>query len=94
MSVATCIVKNSSSSGARLKLHDPIFVPDEFDLIVPHKNAECRVTTRWREQEFVGVEIKYLYTSGQSPSLAQAHYIHRLKAENAALRRQMGLEAE
>jgi hypothetical protein len=92
MSVATCIVKNTSPAGARLLLHNSIFVPDEFDLVVPHKRAECRMRMRWRDQEFVGVEILYAYPGDRGLSLAQAHYIRRLQEENASLRRQMGAD--
>ncbi len=90
--VASCIVKNTSSSGARLLLHNSIFVPDEFDLVVPHKRAECRLRMRWRRHEFVGVEILYVYPRDGYASLADARTIHRLREENVSLRRQMGLD--
>ena len=90
--VASCIVKNTSSSGARLLLHNPVFVPDEFDLVVPHKRAECRMRMRWRRHEFVGVEILYVYPRDSHATLADARTINRLREENASLRRQIGLD--
>jgi hypothetical protein len=91
-SVATCIVKNTSSSGARLALHNSILVPDEFDLVVPHKRAQCRMSVRWRDREFIGVEIMYLYPDDRPMSSGQMRYIRRLREENAGLRRQAGLD--
>jgi len=90
--VAACIVKNTSSSGARLALHNSILVPDEFDLVVPHKHAECRMRMRWRDHEFVGVEILYLYPDDRPMSSAQVQCLRRLQEENAGLRRQVGLD--
>jgi hypothetical protein len=92
MPIAACIVKNTSSSGARLALHNSILVPDEFDLVVPHKHAECRMRVRWRDHEFSGVEIMYLYPDDRPVSPEQVQCIRRLQEENAGLRRQVGLD--
>jgi hypothetical protein len=86
------IVKNTSSAGARLALQNTIHLPEEFDLVVPHKHAECRLRVRWRDTNFVGAEILYVYPDGQPLSHAQERYVHRLQQENDNLRRQMGLD--
>jgi hypothetical protein len=89
--VAACIVKNTSSSGARLALDGSILVPEEFDLVVPQKHAQCRMRMRWRDHQSIGVEILYAYPDDR-PHATQAQCIRRLQEENAGLRRHVGLD--
>jgi hypothetical protein len=92
LSVADCIVRNTSSFGARLVFHNTPFVPDEFELTIAQKNIECRVRTCWRRFDEIGVEIQERQPAERPAlSLQQARRLHRLEQENASLRRQLAL---
>jgi hypothetical protein len=56
--IAQCMVRNLSDSGACLVVRDPVGVPNEFDLTLEREKASrpCRVI--WREQNKIGAEFR------------------------------------
>ena len=88
---ANCIVKNTSSAGARLVLHNTPLIPDEFDVVVPRKNAEWRARVKWRRLEQIGVELAVRQTAEAPVSLEEARRLRHLKKQNAALRRRLSV---
>jgi len=80
-----CLVRNLSQNGAYLAFSDHALIPDEFDLMIPHKGDSRRVRIAWRLQENVGIE--FLQQDGRSVEAAQQ--ITALKAQNAALARRV-----
>ena len=57
-SSADVLIRNTSTSGAKLIVHNSQFVPDNFKLMVPKWQAEFRVYTCWRRHEEIGVEFE------------------------------------
>ena len=51
-----CLIRNTSTSGARLVLDDAVDLPHEFLLQIPYWRAERRVHVRWRRLAQIGVE--------------------------------------
>src|SRR5262245_48397510 len=90
LSEAECVVRNTSAGGARLELTTP-FVPNEFDLVIPKRQAECRVRVMWRRDEQIGVEIAEDTAAEQPLTPAQAKQFERLERENRNLRHQLGM---
>ena len=43
-----CLVRDMSSSGARLVMSDATTLPEAFDLYIPQKDRTYRATLRWR----------------------------------------------
>jgi PilZ domain len=58
-SVIDCVVKNISSTGAKLAIpHTPLGLPDEFELYVPKTGCFYRVRLIRRDRQGIGVEFK------------------------------------
>ncbi len=53
-----CVVLDISSSGARLHVHDPGEVPDQFRLIMENNNEEFACETVWRQGNEMGVRFE------------------------------------
>ena len=51
-----CLIRNTSTTGARLVVDDVAELPHEFLLQIPYWRAERRVSLRWRGLAQVGVE--------------------------------------
>ena len=91
LSVADCLVRNSSASGARLALSNTPCVPDEFDLYIPQWHAEYHMQVRWRRHDQIGIQVVHGALIDKSTSLAQARRLKRLERDNKALRLQLSL---
>lgn len=85
MSVIDCVVRNISSSGARLELDDSLAIPGEFELHIPQKGCSYSARAVWRNSEAMGVKFGEPAESQSSPKSR----LHRLEAENARLREQI-----
>jgi PilZ domain len=57
MSTMDCIVKNISSSGAKLALSGSLPVPNEFELHIPRKGRSYRARLVRRDSEGIGVAL-------------------------------------
>ena len=58
MSILDCVIKNISSSGAKLILGDPLRAPNEFELYIPRKKCSYRARLIRRDSEGIGVEFR------------------------------------
>lgn len=55
-----CVVKNLSTTGAKIEVAEATRLPEEFDLLVPAvpgADQKFRVRIQWREQDYVGGEF-------------------------------------
>ena len=96
-----CLVRDFSSSGARLAFSETTTLPDVFDLYIPQKERTYRSTLRWRRADGVGVTFAGEAAKPVPPAAAAAadenvtdaslslllRRVSELEAENAALRR-------
>lgn len=82
-----CVVRNLSHNGARLAISNHALVPDEFDLMIPHKGDSRRARIVWRCQANVGVQ--FLDPDVVRQSVETARQIRALREQNAALARRV-----
>ena len=61
-----CLVRDMSSSGARLVMSDATTLPEAFDLYIPQKDRTYRATLRWRREDGIGVTFER--RSGPAPA--------------------------
>jgi hypothetical protein len=83
MSTIDCIVKNISTSGAKIAVASTLSIPNEFDLEIPLRGKTYRVQMRWRDSESMGVE--FMHTAESKPQQGSADY-QKLEDENARLK--------
>jgi|SRR5215469_11941533 len=88
---ADCLIRDFSESGAKLKFHSMISIPDVVELFIPVKEETRRAKVVWRSADEVGVTFNL---DDASPSLAsgtpQADWsarIQRLEHDLALLQR-------
>ena len=98
-----CLVRDMSSSGARLALSETATLPESFELFIPQRERTYRAQLCWRRPDGIGVafvdEAAPPSSSGAPTSSAAApdatamlalmRRISELEAENAALRRML-----
>jgi hypothetical protein len=53
--ISTCLVRDYTTSGARLRISPSMLIPDRFELHLCRTGAEHQVRLCWRSQEEVGV---------------------------------------
>jgi hypothetical protein len=85
---AQCIIRNRSDSGARLIVHNPSFVPDEFELTIPQQQMALRARARWRGCDGLGIEFIHADEEGALDPKA-VRRIKRLEIENRRLKRRL-----
>lgn len=56
-SVVDCCVRDMSVTGARISCQDPMAVPNEFRLLIPHDNTIRDVRVVWRREKQCGVQF-------------------------------------
>src|SRR5689334_5621765 len=54
---ASCIIRDISSTGAKLGVSQKIKLPAGFDLLLTKTETKRRVLLRWRRGDFAGVEF-------------------------------------
>jgi hypothetical protein len=54
-STMDCLVRDLSSTGARISLSETATLPEVFDLYIPQKERTYRATLRWRRVDGIGV---------------------------------------
>ncbi|MDP4006791.1 PilZ domain-containing protein [Methylobacterium sp. NEAU K] len=99
-----CLVRDMSSSGARLVMSDATTLPESFDLYIPQKDRTYRSTLRWRREDGIGVtfadESRPAAPATPDPAGAEASVsmllrrVSELETENAALRRLLASMAQ
>jgi hypothetical protein len=79
-----CTVRNMSQNGAKIVFSAPVLIPDEFDMLIPHKGESRRARIVWREDLQAG--ITFLESEkGAVVSIESARKIKKLEAECDAL---------
>jgi hypothetical protein len=92
-----CLVRDMSSTGARLVLSETATLPAKFDLYIPQKEKTYRATLRWRREDGIGVTFDGANDDARETPAAVAdattsallRRIGELEAENAVLRRHL-----
>ena len=69
MSTIDCIVKNISSTGARVALNDSVTVPTEFDIYIPQRGRSHHARLIWRDKDAIGID----FIDAPSQAAAQTH---------------------
>jgi PilZ domain len=88
---ADCLVRNISTSGARVDVDRTIVIPHEFELDIPQRGDLLRCRLAWRTDDRAGV--KFVDSPEQRPidtlegALAK---IAQLEKENGTLRLEIG----
>jgi hypothetical protein len=53
-----CVVRNFSSTGARLEMALPSVVPETFDLVFDDARSTLPCRVKWRKDQAIGVEFQ------------------------------------
>ncbi|MCJ2017641.1 MULTISPECIES: PilZ domain-containing protein [unclassified Methylobacterium] len=99
-----CLVRDMSSSGARLVMSETTTLPEVFDLYIPQKDRTYRATLRWRREDGIGVTFEDAARAAAAavpdPVATDASVtlllrrVSELETENAALRRLLASMAQ
>ncbi|HXW24553.1 MAG TPA: PilZ domain-containing protein [Xanthobacteraceae bacterium] len=54
----TCVVRNFSTTGARLEVAVPAAVPETFDLVFDDSRSTLPCRVKWRRERALGVEFR------------------------------------
>jgi hypothetical protein len=68
---ASAVIRDISATGAKLAIAPRIKLPPEFHIVDPKTNSARRVTLRWRDGDFAGVQF-----SKPSPKKQEANIWH------------------
>jgi hypothetical protein len=88
-STLDCLVRDISSTGARLEVSNAVLLPELFDLYVAQKDVTYRVRITWRAEGEIGVEFEHAHAQAQAAPAAKedlASRLHDLEVELAAQR--------
>jgi len=83
-----CLIRDFSESGAKLKFHSMISIPDVVELYIPVKEETRRAKIVWRNADEVGVTFNF---DEASPSLAPGNSPADLPARIAKLEHDLAL---
>jgi hypothetical protein len=87
-SALDCLVRDISSTGARLIFSDTVTIPDVVDLYIPQKEQTLRAQVHWRHGDEVGVG--FAHAAHAIPPLTDvaglAERVQKLETEIAALK--------
>ena len=81
-STIDCVVKNLSTTGAKLEVASTISIPSEFDLDIPQKGRVFRVRMMWRDATSLGVQ----FIAGTAEQDAPETRLEKLERENRKLK--------
>jgi hypothetical protein len=83
-----CLIRDMSSTGARLELSASVTLPDRFDLYLPHRDETCRAHLQWRRGGHIGVAFDQIDGAPEMPIAAQdvAARVQQLEAEIGLMR--------
>jgi hypothetical protein len=83
-----CLIRDMSSTGARLELSASVTLPDRFDLYLPHRDETCRAHLQWRRGAQIGVAFDQVDGAPVMPAAPQdvAARVEQLEAEVALMR--------
>jgi hypothetical protein len=90
-SVADCLIRDISPTGARLIFSDTIVTPDVLDLYIPQKEQTLRSQVVWRSGHEVGVAFPQPHhpepAATSAPGVDLAERVAKLESEVMALKR-------
>ena len=69
---ADCVIRDLSSTGARIAISWRIKLPQQFDVLLLKTNSTRRCIMRWRRGDFVGVEFVRGETAPLQPTKESA----------------------
>ena len=83
-----CLIRDMSSTGARLELSASVTLPDRFDLYLPHRDETCRVHLQWRRGAQIGIAFDQVDSPPETPSAPQdvVARVEQLEAEVSLMR--------
>lgn len=86
-----CVLKDFSTTGARIGVSEKDRVPDEFELYVPEKQKAFPARVRWRHENELGLTFISALGSGNQPPFAidLQKRVERLESEIATLTEQV-----
>jgi hypothetical protein len=86
-----CLIRDISSTGARLIFSDAVTVPDIVDIFIPQKEQTLRAHVQWRHGDEVGVAFGNTAQASESHQGADvaelAERVLKLETEIAAMRK-------
>ena len=89
-SATDCLIRDISTTGARLIFSDSVSVPDVVELYIPQKEQTLRAHVQWRRGDELGVAFA---KGAQAPAPSRqadgelAERVAKLEAEIAALKK-------
>ncbi len=83
-----CLIRDMSSTGARLELSASVTLPDRFDLYLPHRDETLKVHLQWRRGAAIGVAFDHVDSAPDMPLAPQdvASRVEQLEAEVGLMR--------
>lgn len=83
-----CLIRDISSTGARLELSASVTLPDRFDLYLPHREETSKVHIQWRRGSQLGVAFDQVESAPQTPPQPHdmAARVQQLEAEVGLMR--------
>jgi len=83
-----CLIRDMSTTGARLELSASVTLPDRFDLYLPHRDETCKVHIQWRRDTQIGVAFDQVQSAPPMPSAPQdvAARVEQLESELGLMR--------
>jgi hypothetical protein len=83
-----CLIRDISSSGARLELSASVTLPDRFDLYLPHRDETCKVQIQWRRDNQLGIAFEQVESAPAAPPQPQdvATRVRQLEADVELMR--------
>jgi hypothetical protein len=84
-----CVIREISDSGARLTFENPVIVPDNIELFIPHKQETRRARVQRREPNEVGIafEIDRSLEPRRADDAELQQRVEMLEKEIATLKR-------
>lgn len=83
-----CLIRDISSTGARLEVSANVTLPDRFDLYLPHRDETCKVHSQWRRGSQLGIAFDHIESAPAVPPQPQdvASRVQQLEAEVGLMR--------
>jgi len=88
-STADVLIRNTSSSGAKIVVHNGRFIPDQFDLTVPQWQTVVRATARWRRRDQIGIEFERPHKNEAPIPISLGRRLKQLESKNAELKQRI-----
>lgn len=81
----SCRIRNMSASGAMLEVTGAAWLPDQFEIDIPHHDLRAPVRAIWRDNDRMGI-IFVPQNKNDQQSLSEANKMTKLQAERAMLK--------